>query len=206
MKALNEELQMRSDWLLPICTGPERLKDGKGDKLHPTQKPEALLDRVLLSSSNPGDVVLDPFFGSGTTGAVAKQLGRHFIGIERDKTYAKAAKARIAATETAAARGTESLDRQAREPRIPFGSLIERGLVKAGDTLCDPTQRIAAKVRADGSIACRDASGSIHKIGAHVQGAEACNGWTFWHVRKGKTLIPIDLLRQQVRQEMGAAE
>ncbi|MGE0005671.1 MAG: site-specific DNA-methyltransferase [Parvibaculaceae bacterium] len=206
MKALNEELQMRSDWLLPICAGPERLKDGKGGKLHPTQKPEALLRRVLLSSSQPGDLVLDPFFGSGTTGVVAKQLGRHFIGIERDKAYARAAKTRIGATEALPPEALKVSTGKRAEPRIPFGSLIERGLVKAGDTLTDPAQRIAARVRADGSIACRDASGSIHKIGAHVQGAEACNGWTFWHLRKGKALIPIDLLRQQLRQEMGAAE
>jgi modification methylase len=206
MKALNEELQMRSDWLLPICAGPERLKDCKGDKLHPTQKPEALLRRVLLASSNPGDLVLDPFFGSGTTGVVAKQLGRHFIGIERDNTYAKAAKLRISATEILPPEALKVSTGKRAEPRIPFGSLLERGLVKAGDTLCDPMQRVAARVRADGSIACRDASGSIHKIGAHVQGAEACNGWTFWHLRKGKALIPIDLLRQQLRQEMSAAE
>jgi modification methylase len=206
MKALNEELQMRSDWLLPICSGPERLKDGKGDKLHPTQKPEALLRRVLLSSSKPGDLILDPFLGSGTTAVVAKQLGRHFIGIERDKAYAKAAKARIAATEALPPDVLKVSTGKRAEPRIPFGSLIERGLVKVGDTLCDPAERIAAKVRADGSIVCRDATGSIHKIGAHVQGAEACNGWTFWHLRKGKTLIPIDLLRQQLRQEMAASE
>ncbi len=206
MKALNEELQMRSDWLIPICAGAERLKDGKGDKLHPTQKPEALLRRVLLSSTHPGDLVLDPFFGSGTTGVVAKQLGRHFIGIEREKTYAKAARVRIGATEKLPPEALKVSTGKRAEPRIPFGSLIERGLVKAGDTLYDPAQRVAAKVRADGSIACRDASGSIHKIGAHVQGAEACNGWTFWHMRKGKAFIPIDLLRQQVRQEMGSEE
>ena len=206
MKALNEELQMRSDWLLPICSGGERLKDGKGDKLHPTQKPEALLRRVLLSSSNPGDLILDPFFGSGTTGVVAKQLGRHFIGIERQKTYAKAAKLRIADAEALPLEALKVSTGKRAEIRIPFGSLIERGLVKAGDTLYDPAQRIAAKVRADGSIACRDASGSIHKIGAHVQGAEACNGWTFWHLRKGKAFFPIDLLRQQIRQEMGTSE
>jgi len=206
MKALNEELQMRSDWLLPICSGGERLKDGKGDKLHPTQKPEALLRRVLLSSSNPGDLILDPFFGSGTTGVVAKQLGRHFIGIERERTDAKAAKLRIAEAEVLPREALKVSTSKRAEPRIPFGSLIERGLVKAGDTLYDPAQRIAAKVRADGSIACRDASGSIHKIGAHVQGAEACNGWTFWHLRKGKAFIPIDLLRQQMRQEMGPSE
>ena len=205
MKALNDDLQMRSDWLIPICGGQERLKDADGDKAHPTQKPESLLQRVLLSSTSPGDVVLDPFFGSGTTGAVAKALSRHFIGIERDPAYAAIARERIAAVKPLPPEAIKVSTGKKAEPRIPFGALIERGLVNAGDRLYDPGQRIAATVRADGSIACRDASGSIHKIGAHVQGAEACNGWVFWHVRKGKTLIPIDLLRQQMRAEMAAA-
>jgi modification methylase len=205
MKVFNDDLQMRSDWTLPLCTGAERLKNGDGNKLHPTQKPEALLHRVLLSSSNPGDVVLDPFFGTGTTGAAAKQLGRVFIGIEREEEYAEAALARIDAAEALPMEALKVTTSKRAEPRVPFGSLLERGLVKAGDTLFDPTQRIAARVRADGSIASKDASGSIHKIGAHVQGAEACNGWTFWHVRKGPNLVPIDILRQQVRNEMAAS-
>jgi modification methylase len=205
MKVFNDDLQMRSDWTLSLCTGAERLKNADGDKLHPTQKPEALLHRVLLSTTNPGDVVLDPFFGTGTTGAAAKQLGRIFIGIEREEQYAEAALARIDATSELPAEALKVTTSKRAEPRIPFGSLIERGLVKAGDTLFDPTTRIAARVRADGSIACKDASGSIHKIGAHVQGAEACNGWTFWHVKKGPNLVPIDMLRQQVRTEMASA-
>jgi modification methylase len=205
MKIFNDDLQMRSDWTLPLCTGAERLKNFSGDKLHPTQKPEALLHRVLLSTTNPGDVVLDPFFGTGTTGAAAKQLGRNFIGIEREENYAEAALTRIAETEVLSDEALKVTVAKRAEPRIPFGALIERGLVKAGDTLLDPTQRIAARIRADGSIAAKDASGSIHKIGAHVQGAEACNGWTYWHVRKGANLVPIDVLRQQVRAEMGAA-
>jgi modification methylase len=159
----------------------------------------------MLSTTNPGDVVLDPFFGTGTTGAVAKQLGRIFIGIEREEDYAEAALARIDATAPLPADALKVTTGKRAEPRIPFGSLIERGLVKAGDTLFDPTSRIAARVRADGSIACKDASGSIHKIGAHVQGAEACNGWTFWHVKKGPNLVPIDMLRQQLRTEMAPA-
>jgi modification methylase len=206
MKAFNDDLQMRSDWFLPLCTGPERLKTDAGDKLHPTQKPEALIYRVLLSSSHQGDVVLDPFFGSGTTGAVARRLGRNFIGIERDKAYAEAARTRIAAVEIMASDTLKVEAGKRAETRIPFGALIDRGFIKPGDTLVDPTQRVAVRVRADGSIASRDASGSIHKIGAHVQGAEACNGWTFWHIRKGKALVPIDLLRQQLRAEMAAAE
>ena len=149
--------------------------------------------------------MLDPFFGTGTTGAAAKQLGRVFIGIEREDNYARGALQRIADTETLSEDALKTTTPKRAEARIPFGSLIERGLVKAGDTLVDPTQRIAASIRADGSIACKNNSGSIHKIGAFVQGAEACNGWTFWHVRKGKALVPIDVLRQQVRAELGSA-
>ena len=204
MKSLNDEVQMRSDWLLPICNGGERLKDAYGNKVHPTQKPFALLHRVLLASTNPGDVVLDPFFGTGTTGAAAKVLGRHFIGIERDETYAEAARERIAGMETLPAETLKVTTGKRAEPRIPFGSLLERGLLKPGSMLYDPAGRTAAKVRADGSLVCRDATGSIHKMGAWVQGSEACNGWTFWHVRKGKDYVPIDLLRQQVRAEIGA--
>ncbi len=205
MKIFNDDSQMRSDWTLPLCTGGERLKDANGDKVHPTQKPESLLQRVMLSSTNAGDVVLDPFFGTGTTGAVAKQLGRHFIGIERDETYAKHAKQRILNVEQLPLEALKTTISKRAEPRIPFGTLIERGLVKAGETLFDHTTRIAANVRADGSIASKDNSGSIHKVGAHVQGAEACNGWTYWHVRRGANLVPIDLLRQQVRAELGKA-
>jgi modification methylase len=202
MKIFNDDLQMRSDWTLPLCTGAERLKNGKGQKVHPTQKPEALLQRVMLATTNAGDVVLDPFFGTGTTGAVAKQLGRRFIGIERDETYAQAARERINGVTPLPDDALKTTTGKRAEPRIPFGNLIERGLVKAGETLFDPSTRIAANVRADGSIACKDNSGSIHKIGAHVQGAEACNGWTFWHVRRGGNLVPIDILRQQLRAEM----
>src|SRR5580700_709386 len=101
MKALNDELQMRSDWLIPICGGPERLKGDDGKKAHPTQKPEALLHRVLMASSRPGDIVIDPFCGTGTTGAVAKRLGRRFLGIERDPSYATLARQRIAAVRPA---------------------------------------------------------------------------------------------------------
>ena len=202
MKSLNEDLQMRSDWLLPICNGGERLKDAYGNKVHPTQKPLALLHRVLLASSNPGDVVLDPFFGTGTTGAAAKMLDRHFIGIERDENYAQAARERISDAKTLPAETLKVSTGKKAEPRIPFGILLERGLLKPGSMLYDPARRTAAKVRADGSLVCQDATGSIHKMGAWVQGSEACNGWTFWHVRKGKDYVPIDLLRQQVRSEL----
>ena len=203
MKALNEELQMRSDWTLPICTGGERLKDGDGGKAHPTQKPEALLHRVLLATTNPGDTVLDPFFGTGTTGAVAKKLGRKFIGIEREQRYIKVARERIRQIKAGAAEDLKVTTSKKAEVRVPFGTIVERGLLEPGAVLTDPARRHAARVRADGSIVCRDATGSIHKIGAHVQGLDACNGWTFWHFKTDGKLKPIDILRQKVRAEMG---
>jgi len=199
MKGLNDGLQMRSDWSLPVCGGVERLKrDGR--KAHPTQKPEALLYRVLLAATKPGDLVLDPFFGTGTTGAVAKRLGRRWIGIERDPGYADLAEARIAAV-AAAEPGALALDSRRDEPRVPFGSLVERGLVRPGEVLFDLQRRWSAKVRADGTVIATDAKGSIHQVGAHVQGAPACNGWTFWHVERNRALVAIDVLRQRVRAE-----
>ncbi len=203
MKEINDGLQMRSDWTLPICSGGERLKKD-GAKAHPTQKPEALLYRILLASTHPGDVVLDPFFGTGTTGAVAKRLGRGYIGIERDDTYATLAKKRIAQVAPARA-DTLEVTAKKREPRIPFGWVVERGLLSAGDILTDARGRHAAKVRADGSLVAADITGSIHKVGAHVQGLSACNGWTFWHFQTEKKPVPIDVLRQQVRAELQSA-
>ena len=199
MKALNDELQMRSDWTLPICAGNERLKDADGGKAHSTQKPEALLHRVILSSTKPGDVVLDPFFGSGTTGAVAKRLGRHFIGLERDAKYAELARKRIAAVTPLETDVIETTKSKRAEPRIPFGWVVEQGLLPPGSVVVSPTKRHSAKVRADGTLVCADASGSIHRIAAHVQGLDACNGWTFWHYESNGSLVPIDLLRQRLR-------
>ncbi len=200
MKALNDDLQMRSDWFLPLCGGPERLKiDGR--KAHPTQKPEALLHRVLLAATRPDDLVLDPFFGTGTTGAVAKRLGRRWIGIERDPDYAALAAARIAAVVPADTELVTSHGKR-EEPRVPFGSLVERGLLQAGDVLFDQRRRWTARVRADGSVIAADTRGSIHKVAAEVQGAAACNGWDFWFVEKHGRTIPIELLRQQVRAQM----
>ena len=199
MKAFNDDVQMRSDWLLPICTGGERLKDEGGRKVHPTQKPEALLARVLLASSKPGDVVLDPFFGSGTTGAVARRLGRRFIGIEREKTYADVARARIAEVVPADSDVIEVTKSKRAEPRIPFGWVVERGLLPVGTVLRGIRKHQTAKVRADGTLVTATASGSIHQMGAHVQGLEACNGWTFWQFEMNGTLVPIDVLRQQLR-------
>ncbi len=202
MKSLNDDLQMRSDWTIPICSGHERLKNGDGEKAHSTQKPEALLHRVIVSSSKPGDVVLDPFFGSGTTGAVARRLGRHFIGIERDKAYAKIARTRIAGVEPAESEAVETTKSRRNEPRIPFGWVVERGLLPPGTVLHGPSKRHRAKVRADGSLVCADATGSIHRIAAHVQGLDACNGWTFWHYENKGQLVPIDVLRQRLRADL----
>src|SRR5580692_1709980 len=200
MKALNDELQMRSDWTLPICAGHERIKGADGQKAHSTQKPESLLHRVIVSSTKPGDVILDPFFGSGTTGAVAKRLGRHFIGIEREKTYADVARERIAEIVPADPESIETTKSKRAEPRIPFGWVVERGLLPPGTVLHGTRKHQKAKVRADGTLVCSDASGSIHRIGAHVQGLDACNGWTFWQFKTPSgALAPIDVLRQRLR-------
>jgi modification methylase len=201
MKMANDELQMRSDWTLPLCTGEERLKDEAGVKAHPTQKPEALLHRVILASSRPGDVILDPFFGTGTTGAAAKRLGRRFIGIEREAEYVRLAKARIARITPASPEEVAVTGSKKSEPRIPFGQIVEAGLLRAGDVLYCPKGRHAAKVRADGSLVVGQVSGSIHKVGALVQSAPACNGWTYWHYRSDKGLTPIDVLRARVRSQ-----
>lgn len=205
MKALNDDLQMRSDWLLPICSGSERLKDDTGRKAHPTQKPEALLHRVLLASTRRGDVVLDPFAGTGTTCAAARRLDRRFIGIERDGDYVKAARARIAGVEPLSAQDLETLKPKRAAPRIPFGALVESGLVRPGTPLYDAGALIKAQVRADGTLACAGAQGSIHKIGAQVQGRAACNGWTFWHFSDGGELRPIDVLRERLRARLAQA-
>ena len=202
MKALNEGLQMRSDWLLPICSGGERLQVG-GVKGHATQKPEALLYRVILSSTNEGDVILDPFFGSGTTGAVAKMLGRHYIGLEREEKYVKLATERLANVERLDDNVIAITRSKRAEPRIPFGTLVERGLLKPGAVLYDQSRRFAARVRADGTLITENSRGSIHQVGAALQGAPSCNGWTFWHFEpKKNVLVPIDVLRQQVRKEL----
>jgi len=206
MKALNEELQMRSDWTLPICSGGERLKiDGR--KAHPTQKPEALLWRVLLSSPGAGETILDPFFGSGTTGAVAKRLGRKFIGLEREEVYARVAAQRIAAIESPADPSVLDTLSKRQAPRVPFGWVVERGMLQPGDRLFDTQRRYVAKVRADGTLIASnsegDHAGSIHRVGAALQGAPSCNGWTFWHFEAQRDrLAPIDLLRQKIRAEM----
>ena len=202
LKALNEGIQMRSDWVLPICTGHERLKDGDGNKAHPTQKPEALLHRIIVGTTNPGDVVLDPFFGTGTTGAVAKMLGRDFIGIEREETYRRHAEARLARVRRLDRASLEVSASKRSEPRIPFGQLVERGLLRPGEELSSMNGRFTAKVRADGTLIGKDVKGSIHQVGAHLEGAPSCNGWTYWCFRRDGKAVPIDVLRQQIRAEM----
>jgi len=202
LKAGNEDCQVRSDWFLPICTGGERLKDAAGRKTHPTQKPEALLARVLLSASNPGDLVLDPFFGSGTTGAVARRLRRKFIGIERDTTYAAAARARIDAVEPLPADALALPPAKRSEPRVAFASVVEMGLLAPGAVLMDEKRRHKAVVRADGALGLNQMVGSIHKVGALAQGLPACNGWTFWHYETPTGLQSIDTLRARIRVSM----
>ncbi|MEE9139234.1 MAG: site-specific DNA-methyltransferase [Alphaproteobacteria bacterium] len=203
MKALNDEVQMRSDWLLPICGGGERLRDGQGRKSHPTQKPEALLHRVILASTEVGELVLDPFLGTGTTGAVAKKLGRSYIGIERDPDYAELARKRLASVPGPEDLSLVATPSKRAEPRIPFGWLVERGLLSPGTVLTDERRRWRAKVRADGTVVSEEAQGSIHQVAARVQGAPACNGWTFWHIESEGRLVSIDLLRRKLRAELG---
>jgi len=205
MKALNDDQQMRSDWTIPLCGGPERLREGKV-KAHPTQKPEALLHRVLVATTKAGEVVLDPFFGTGTTGAVAKLLGRKFIGIEREPAYVALARDRIAGILPL---GPDALgfEQGARGlTRVPFGALVETGLVRAGSPVMDVKRRHHAHVRVDGSLSMGEWTGSIHKLGARAMGAAACNGWTFWHVEERRELVPLDVLRGRYRAGVGGRE
>ncbi len=202
MKALNDDLQMRSDWYLPICSGGERLKDENGKKAHPTQKPEPLLHRVIMASTEIGDVVLDPFFGTGTTGAVAKRLGRKWIGLERETDYVGYAEKRIADVTRLAPDEMLNSPSKRDEPRVPFGWLVERGMLQPGTVLTDHKRRHKARVRADGTLISADFKGSIHQVGAHVQNLPACNGWTFWCVDIEGGTVPIDVFRQKIRAEL----
>jgi modification methylase len=203
MKALNDDLQMRSDWLFPICSGPERLKDAAGRKVHPTQKPEALLHRLLLASTNPGDLVLDPFFGTGTTGAVARRVGRRWLGIERNPAYAAAARERIGKVRPHAPSVLETSRPKRLEPRVAFGTIIELGILEPGTTLTDERGGVCAQVKADGTLAVAGRQGSIHRLGAQVQGKAACNGWTYWHYEVEGGKKPIDALREEARRQLG---
>ncbi len=206
LKASNDDVQMRSDWLFPICSGGERLKGDDGKKAHPTQKPEALLARVIMASSKPGDIILDPFFGTGTTGAVAKRLGRHFVGIEREQEYIDHASARIAAVSTLGKAELTVMTGKKQEVRVAFNVLVENGMIRPGQVLTDSRRRYSAIVRADGTVASGGEAGSIHRLGAKVQGLDACNGWTFWHFDDGQSLRPIDELRSIIRADLAKAE
>lgn len=205
MKSLNDDLQMRSDWYLPLCTGGERLKNDDGEKVHPTQKPESLLYRTIVSSTQPDDIILDPFFGTGTTGAVAKKLGRDFIGIEQDESYIKEATKRISGVERAKDMDVLATPNKREEQRIPFGWLIEKGLLEPGTVLRDTRKEHKAKVAADGNLIASEGinkyKGSIHKVGAALQNAPSCNGWTYWHYKEGGRYFPIDRLRQKLRNQ-----
>jgi modification methylase len=202
LKELNEGLQMRSDWLLPICAGSERLRGADGAKAHPTQKPEALLHRILVGTTRPGDLVLDPFLGSGTTGAVAKRLGRRFVGIERDPAYVALARDRIDRVRAYEPQAVAVTRGRRAEPRIPFGELVERRLLEPGEVLESHDGRHQAKVRADGTLVVAQMTGSIHQVGAALEGAPSCNGWTYWCFRRDGRPVPIDVLRQQLRAEL----
>ena len=202
LKALNEDVQMRSDWTLALCTGEERIKDADGKKAHPTQKPEGLLHRVIMAATKPGDVILDPFFGTGTTGAAAKRLGRHFVGIERDEAYADVAQTRIDAVIPAKPEDLQVMGSKRAEVKVPFGALVEAGLLSPGDKLYGPKGAHEARVRADGSLVSGDLSGSIHKLGALLENAPACNGWTYWQFKTDTGLRSIDALRAEVRAGM----
>ena len=197
LKCLNDDLQMRSDWTLPICSGNERIKKN-GKKVHSTQKPESLLHRILLASTNKGDFVFDPFLGTGTTAVVAKKLGRNYFGIENEKKYFKTAKQRLEKTIKMEDHYLDTIKNNKSKPRIPFGSLVELGIVKPGMSVFDYKKKINAKIMADGSIKYQNSEGSIHKVAAKIIGAESCNGWTYWHYNNNGSMLPIDDLRQRL--------
>ena len=197
LKCLNDDLQMRSDWTLPICSGNERIKKN-GKKVHSTQKPESLLHRILLASTNKGDFVFDPFLGTGTTAAVAKKLGRNYFGIENEKKYFKTAKQRLEKTIKMEDHYLDTIKNNKSKPRIPFGSLVELGIVKPGMSVFDYKKKVNAKIMADGSIKYQNSEGSIHKVAAKIIGAESCNGWTYWHYNNNGSMLPIDDLRQRL--------
>ena len=206
MKIVNDDNQMRSDWVLPICAGAERVKNKAGKTAHPTQKPESLLYRIILASTNPDDIIVDPFFGTGTTGAVAKKLGRNFIGMDQERAYAELAMERIEKVEPI--QDSELLKQQIKrkEIKIPFGILLEEGLLKPGQMLYSTKRKYVGKLYADGSLLIECENGklrsSIHKTGGLIQGRASANGWTFWHYEVNGRLYPIDKLRQKVREQL----
>ena len=202
LKCLNDDLQMRSDWTLPICNGSERIKRN-GKKVHSAQKPESLLHRILLASTNKGDFVFDPFLGTGTTAVVAKKLGRNYFGVEKEKKYFQTSKQRLEKTIKIEDHYLDTIKNNKSKPRVPFGSLVELGIVKPGMSVFDYKKKVNAKIMADGSIKYQNSEGSIHKVAAKIIGAESCNGWTYWHYNLGGNMVPIDNLRQRLILKTG---
>ena len=200
LKELNEGKQMRSDCHIPICTGKERLRESNNQRSHPTQKPEALLYRILVSSTNKGDTVLDPFLGSGTTAVMAKKLQRNFIGFEQDKEYIKLAKKRLKQTKVLADEVVIMAKSRKDLPKVPFGELVEQGIIPPGAVLTDKKEKFKATVSIDGSLKIKDISGSIHQVGAKIQGLPSCNGWDFWHVKDKSSSKLLDDIRGDYRR------
>ena len=197
LKCLNDDLQMRSDWTLPICNGKERLKKN-GKKIHSTQKPEALLHRIILATTNKGDLICDPFIGTGTSAVVAKKLGRKYFGIEKDKKYFGAANKRINQTKIIEDNYLDTVENNKSKPRIPFGSLVEMGIIKPGSVLFDQKRKFNAKIMADGSLKHKGNEGSIHRVAAKIMGTESYNGWTYWYCNIKGNSVSIDNLRQRL--------
>ena len=205
MKIMNNNKQMRSDWNIKVCQGKERLKDNLNKTLHSTQKPEELLYRIILSSTKKGDLVLDPFFGTGTTGAICKKLGRKFIGIDDNPIYMHAAKRRIMKVKPIDTSNIESIPTESPK-KIPFSNLLKKGLINPGEKIFNIGQNIKATVLSNGNLKFKKKEGSIHKIGAYVQNKPSCNGWTYWFVRKKNKVISINDHRNFLRSEISSKE
>ncbi len=201
LKELNYGKQMRSDWYIPICSGKERLRENNNQRSHPTQKPEALMYRIILSSTNKGDIILDPFLGSGTTAVVAKKLQRNFIGIEQDKEYISLAKKRLKQTKVLNDEVVKMKKSRKDLPKVPFGELVEQGIIPPGAVLTDKKEKYKATVTVDGSLKINNISGSIHQVGATIQGLSNCNGWDFWHIKNKSTSILLDEVRDKYRNK-----
>ena len=201
LKELNDGKQMRSDWYIPICSGKERLRGINNQRSHPTQKPEALMYRIILSSTNKGDIILDPFLGSGTTAVVSKKLQRNFIGIEQDKQYVSLAKKRLKQTKVLNDEVIKMKKSRKDLPKVPFGELVEQGIIPPGAILTDKKEKYKATVTVDGSLKIKNISGSIHQVGATIQGLSNCNGWDFWHIKNKSTSILLDEVRDKYRNK-----
>ncbi len=201
LKELNEGKQMRSDWYIPICSGKERLREANNQRSHPTQKPEALLYRIIVSSTNKGDIILDPFLGSGTSAVVAKKLQRNFIGFEKNQKYIKLAKSRLEKTKVLDNEIVKLTKSRKYLTKIPFGELVEQGIIPPGAILTDKKEKYKAKVKVDGSLKIKNISGSIHQVGAKLQGLPSCNGWDYWHFKNKSTSVLLDDLRNEYRNK-----